>query len=70
MVMSRAGARRVRGCASFFLWPWKLCGPGSRYCPDCRRQELERRHKWCRQHEWIGLVGLTHALGAIPAEMR
>ena len=52
------------------LWPWMLSGPGSRFCPDCRRKEGERRHAWCRAHEWVALVGLTRALEAIPAELR
>ena len=52
------------------LWPWKLYGPGSRYCADCRRKEDETRHVWCRAHEWVALVGLARALEAIPADMR
>jgi hypothetical protein len=52
------------------LWPWKLYGPGSRYCADCRRKEDETRHVWCKAHEWVALVGLARALEAIPADMR
>ena len=51
-------------------FPWMLYGPGSRFCPDCRRKEGDTRQLWCKPHEWVTLVGLVRALQTIPAEMR